>query len=104
MEDGSQVLVELDETTLPPSDVETAGVGDRVADSFEGLFEKARPVINGIVKGLGTLDLDQVSVKFSLKVTTEGKILFIASAKAEGGIELAMTWKPNRPASAPQVH
>jgi hypothetical protein len=56
-------------------------------------------VINGIVHGLGHLDLDEVSVTCSMSATAEGKILFLAKGSVEGGIELSLTWKPreNKP-------
>lgn len=87
--DETEVLVDVADDVASEA-LEGLGVGD----SFEGLFAKARPIIDGIVRGLGDLDLDQIGVKFSMKVTGEGKILFIASGKVEGGIELTLTWKP----------
>jgi hypothetical protein len=92
LERGGEVLFEFDEVEPPRHLGE--GVPERAVQSFEEIFRTARPVIEGIVDGLGNLDLDEVSVKFSLKITGEGKILFIAKGKVEGGIELGLTWKP----------
>lgn len=91
VESGGEVLVAMRDLAAPEIDIE---IVEEAAESLEDVFRNTRPIINGIVQGLGNLDLDEVSLTCSASITKGGKILFLGNAEVEGGIELTLTWKP----------
>lgn len=96
LEDGSTILVEVDEPE-PTGGVErVARPGEvfRTQIPFEQALSKIRPVAEHIITHLHSLrnSPDEVGVEFAFKLSAKADII-IASADTEGNFKVTLTWK-----------
>ncbi|MEK6320542.1 MAG: CU044_2847 family protein [Acidobacteriota bacterium] len=96
IEDGSTILVEVDEPEAEGT-VRVARLGEiaeRASQSFESALEGIRPAASAIVAKLSDLRIppDQVGVEFGLKFGAKAGAFF-ASADTEANFKVTLTWK-----------
>jgi len=97
LEDGSSIVVEVDEP-------ETAGTvrasrGDTLAkakETLEEAFDKVLPVTKSVVQKLRSVGNrpDEIEVAFGVKLTTTAGAV-IASAAAEANFDVTLRWTGN---------
>lgn len=93
LEDGSSILVEVDE----PIEDDRISLGDRVVKTaqhtLESALERVKPVASAIMTKVQSLDepADEVEVKFGIKMSAELGA-FIAAGNAEVNYEITLKW------------
>ncbi len=97
MEDGSLILVEVDESEAAGRTVRRGApeeVFEKARDTFEVALNKIKPAAETIITRLrGLTDSpDTVGVEFGIKLSaTAGAV--IASAATEANFKVSLTWK-----------
>lgn len=93
LEDGSSVLIEVDEST----EDDRISLGDRVVQTaqqtLESALERIKPVASAIMTKVQSLNepADEVEVKFGIKMSAElGAV--IAAGNAEVNYEITLKW------------
>ena len=98
LEDGSTILVEVDE---PESAGGTARVarGDnktvaKANQTFEKALDKIKPTANAVISKLRDLthSPDEITVEFGLKLSAEAGAV-LAAAGIEANYKVTLTWK-----------
>lgn len=98
LEDGSSVIVEVDEPAPEGGPERAARPGDVAAkaeQTFEAALERIKPAAGAIITKLRGLSdpPDEVGVEFGIKLS--GKIgAVVASADAEANYKVTLKWKP----------
>lgn len=101
MEDGSVILVEVDEPENGRRTLRRGGpaeVFEKARDTFEVALNKVKPAAEAIITKLrGLTDSpDAVGVEFGVKLSaTAGAV--IASAATEANFKISLTWKRKEP-------
>ncbi len=96
LEDGSTILVEVEETD--GAGVVPAGRGGKVVQrarqSFEAALDKLRPAAQALIGKLRSLHdpPDEIEIEFGLKMNAEAGVL-IAAGNAEANYKVTLTWK-----------
>ena len=98
LEDGSTVLVEVDE---PDSLVERVGISGgqlvlRASRSFDQALEMLMPLANSIVRKLQKLETpaEEIEVKFGLKLSAEAGVILTSVGGGEANYEITLKFKP----------
>jgi hypothetical protein len=97
MEDGSSVVVEVDDTGSRGGTLRgerTTEVVDKVNTTFEQALARVQPAAEAIIttmRGLAATP-DEVAVEFGLKLSAAAGAV-IASAATEANFTLHLTWK-----------
>lgn len=97
LEDGTTILVEVDEPEPEGGLVRAARPGEVVAraqQSFEQSLDKVRPAAAAIIKKLRGLSdpPDEIEVEFGLKLSAEAGAI-IAAAGIEANYTVTLKWK-----------
>lgn len=96
LEDGTSILVEVDEPETPG--VVRAGRGgeliEKVQHTFGESLERIKPAAETIISKLRTLSLtpDQIDVEFGVKLSAEAGAFF-ASASTEANFVIKLSWR-----------
>lgn len=94
LEDGSTVLVEVDEPPTPgPKPVARPGaVAARAKQTFEQALDNLRPMMKALRKKVNDLseEEDQIEVKFGIKLS--GSVGAVVTAGAEATYEVTLKW------------
>jgi len=94
LEDGSNIVVEVDEPET--SGTVRAGRGDTIAkarETLEEALDKVLPAAKSVVEKLRTMGNapDEIEVAFGVKLTTTAGAV-IASATAEANFDVTLRW------------
>ena len=96
MDQGGQVVVEVDDTAAGP--VRAARPGE-IATTARTTFEEAvagvRPIAQIILAQLRELGPETVTIELGVKFGTETGVI-LAKAAAEGTCKVTLTWNPAR--------
>ena len=100
MEDGSYILVEVDQPETEDSLSRIGRADDllqKTEQTFESALDRVKPIANTIINKLRSLNqpADEVEVKFGIKMSAEAGAI-IASAGVEGNYEITLKWKQNK--------
>lgn len=101
-EDGSNILVELAETT--GGVVRASRNGVSVVESgkkFKEAFSSVRGTIRDIVAEMDALQIEEGEVKFGLKALAEAGVFAVGKVGGEMNYEVTLKWKkpPEKPKS-----
>ena len=97
LEDGSTIVVEVDESEPEGGTVRVSRPGElaeKAQMTFEEALNRIRPAAEGIVARLRGLHdpPDQVAVEFGLKLSAQAGAI-VAAAGAEASYTISLTWK-----------
>lgn len=98
LQDGSTILVEVEDLQRPGIGRVARGSGgeiiDRAKQTFEQVVASIRPAANAILAQLRSLATqpDEIEVEFGLGISGEAGA-FIAKASTEANIKVTLTWK-----------
>lgn len=97
LEDGTSILVEVDEPETESGIVKASRGGDAIAkahQTFEAAMDKVKPAASAIIAKLRSLHdaPDEVEVQFGLKLSADSGA-FIASAGFEANYTVTLKWK-----------
>jgi len=98
LEDGSSMLVEVDEPEPEGGVVRAARPGEIVARSqqtFEQALEKVKPAAGLVIQKLRSLSdpPDEIDVEFGLKLSAEAGAALLAAAGVEANYRITLRWK-----------
>jgi len=101
LEDGSSIIIEVNEEDTEDSIVQAARPGEiaaRASQTFEAALEKVRPAAGAVVSKLRSLKdtPDEISVEFGLKLNAEAGAV-VAAAGVEANYKVTLKWQQNRP-------
>ena len=99
LEDGSTILVEVDEPEGPGGAVQVrrdSKTVEKAKQTFEAALDKIKPTANAVISKLRNLydAPDEVTVEFGLKLSGEAGVV-LASAGVEANYKVTLTWKKN---------
>lgn len=97
LEDGSTILVQVDEPQLEGGTVRVArpgGVAEKARITFEEAVSRTRPAAERIIAILSDMSHppDQVGVEFGISLSAEAGA-FVASVSAEANFKVILTWR-----------
>ncbi len=95
-QDGATVFVEV-ETATPTGDQLSARGSDAIEKAkvtFEEAVAGIRPIANAVLRQVGALGPENISVEFGVKLTAQAGVV-LASSAVEGSIKVTVGWKPN---------
>jgi hypothetical protein len=101
LEDGSSLLVEVDEP-VPEGGVVRAArpgeVAEKATQTFEAALAKIKPMAGAIFTTLQDLAQcpEQIQVEFGVKITASAGAV-LASAGVEGTYKVTLTWRSGLP-------
>ena len=97
LEDGSPIVVEVDEPEGGPQPV-SRGVIEKAKTSFAEALEKVKPTAETIIAKLRDLSDSptEVQVKFGLKMNANAGAI-IAAAGVEANYEITLKWTREKP-------
>ena len=103
LEDGTSVVVEVDEPVPEGGLVQAARPGEvaeRAAQTLEAALQKIKPMAGAVLTTLRGLAQrpDELQVEFGVKVSAQAGAV-LASAGLEGNYRITLTWRG--PPSAP---
>ena len=96
-EDGSSIVVEVDEPEQAGGVVKVARPGEiagKASQTFEAALDKLKPVAAAVITKLRSLrdSPDEIELEFGLKLSAEAGI-FVASVGGEAHYKLTLKWK-----------
>lgn len=95
LEDGSSIVVEVDEAESDYGTMEVgrpSEVAEKAKQSFEHAIDKIKPVADAVLRKLRDLQPDGLEVEFGVKLSAEAGA-FLASAASEANFKIKMTWE-----------
>ncbi|HEY8201058.1 MAG TPA: CU044_2847 family protein [Actinomycetota bacterium] len=97
-EDGTSLVVEIDETVPEGGVVRAARPGEiaeKATQTFEAALSKIKPMAEAIFTTLKDLAQcpEQIQVEFGVKITANAGAV-LASAGVEGNYKVTLTWTP----------
>ena len=97
LEDGGNVLVEVDQTTGTGTvmrGLDNKQVVAKAVQTFEDALGNLRPAVEAIVLRFNDLDVtpELLSIEFGIKFSADAKA-YIASASAEANFKVTLSWK-----------
>jgi hypothetical protein len=101
LEDGSTVVVQVEQTPAASSGGTTRGlrdtpaqVGEKAATSFEGAVDRIRPIADALISRLRDLERspDEIQVEFGMNLHAELGA-FVAAASTDANFKLSLTWR-----------
>ncbi len=100
LEDGSTILVEVDEperaggTTLVSGGKKTV---EKANQSFEAALDKVKPTANAVISKLRDLydPPDEISVEFGLKLSAKAGAV-LAAASVEANYKVTLKWQKEK--------
>ncbi|MCK4856620.1 MAG: hypothetical protein KAT58_01495 [candidate division Zixibacteria bacterium] len=101
LEDGSTILVEVDEPESAGGTARVARRGDKIVEkanqSFETALDKVKPTANAVIAKLrGLYDPpDEISVEFGIKLSAETGVV-LAAAGMEANFKVTLKWQKNQ--------
>ena len=109
LEDGSTVLIEIDEpdsTAIERVAVDTGQMVYQAKETLDSALDKVKPVAQTVLSKLTsglTTPADEVSVTFGLKLSADAGVVF-SSVGGEVTFEVSLTWqKPSPSEPSPEL-
>ncbi len=101
LEDGSTILVEVDEPEGAGRTRQVARGGDKTIEkanqTFEKALDKVKPTANAVISKLRDLieQPDEIGVEFGLKFSAESGVI-IAAAGIEANFKVMIKWQKDK--------
>jgi len=98
LEDGSTLLVEVDESTggaIKAADA-SGNVIIKAEEKFKDALKSVRTSVAAMWQGLADLDADDVEVTFGIKAVGEVGVFAVCKAGTEVNYEVKLTWTKTR--------
>ena len=97
LEDGSTIMVEVDESKVEGGVVPVStkpGEVEKAQNTFEAAVSKIRPVAESVITTLHDIPKrpDEIELEFGLKLNGKTGI-YIASVGTEANFQVRLTWK-----------
>ena len=97
LEDGSTIMVEVDESIIEGGVVPVStklGEVEKAQNTFEAAVSKIRPVAESVINTLHDIPKrpDEIELEFGLKLNGKTGI-YIASVGTEANFQVRLTWK-----------
>ncbi len=101
LEDGSTILIEVDDPEGAGGTARVARRGEktitRANQNFEKALDRVKPTANAVISKLRDLieQPDEISAEFGLKFSAESGVI-IASAGIEANFKVTLKWQKNQ--------